>query len=160
MTVLRMTVLRSMLVVAVLAAAGCASTSKVMLGPARAPIPAEAVRVYVEPPLRFREIARLEANSAIGFGTPGQTDSAIATLRREAAALGANGLLLMGIDTVRPPVGVSLGTGIVRRHVGVFGSVGVPTSQRRAVGVAIWVTDDRVAPGLPHEAPPDADRPG
>lgn len=139
-----MTAFRSLLVVVLLAAvAGCASTSKVMLGPARAPIPAEAVRVYVEPPARFEEIARLEASSAIGFGTPGQTDSAIATLRREAAALGANGLLLVGVDTVRPPVGVNVGTGIVRRHVGVFGSVGVPTSQRRAVGVAIWVVEDR-----------------
>lgn len=157
MTVLPMTVLRSILVVVLFAAAGCASTSKVMLGPARAPVPAEAVRVYVEPPLRFQEIARLEASSAIGFGTPGQTDSAIATLRREAAALGANGLLLLGIDTVRPPVGVSLGTGVVRRHVGVFGSVGVPTSQRRAVGVAIWVIEDRVDPALPMEVPPDAD---
>ncbi|HET8818364.1 MAG TPA: hypothetical protein VFM73_02350 [Xanthomonadaceae bacterium] len=150
-----MTVLRSTLVFMLLAVAGCASTSKVMLGPARPPIPAEAVRVYVDPPARFQEIARLEADSAIGFGTPGQTDSAIATLRREAAALGANGLLLLGVDTVRPPVGVSVGTGIVRRHVGVFGSVGVPTSQRRAVGVAIWVVGDRIDAGLPFEAPPD-----
>lgn len=150
-----MTVFRSTVVLALVALAGCASTSKVMLGPARPPIPAEAVRVYVDPPVRFQEIARLEADSAIGFGTPGQTDSAIATLRREAAALGANGLLLLGVDTVRPPVGVSLGTGIVRRHVGVFGSVGVPTSQRRAVGVAIWVIEDRIDPAPPHGAPPE-----
>lgn len=138
-----MTALRALLLVVVLAGlAGCASTSKVMLGPARPPVPAESVRVYVAPPTRFEEIARLETESPIGFGTPGQTDSAIARLRREAAALGANGVLLLGVDTVRPPVGVSVGTGIVRRHVGVFGSVGVPTSQRRAVGVAIWVVED------------------
>ena len=122
--------------------AGCASTSKVMLGPARAPIAAESVQVYVEPPARFEEIARLETDSPIGFGTPGQTDSAIARLRREAAALGANGVLLLGVDTVAPPVGVSVGTGVARRHVGIFGSVGIPTSQRRAVGVAIWVIED------------------
>ena len=138
-----MTVFRALLVVGLLVlVAGCASTSKVMLGPARAPVAAEAVRVYVEPPARFEEIARLETDSPIGFGTPGQTDSAIARLRREAAALGANGVLLLGVDTVAPPVGVSLGTGMVRRHVGVFGSVGIPTSQRRAVGVAIWVIED------------------
>lgn len=113
-----------------------------MLGPARAPIAAESVRVYTAPPARFEEIARLETESPIGFGTPGQTDSAIARLRREAAALGANGVLLLGVDTVAPPVGVSVGTGVVRRHVGVFGSVGIPTSQRRAVGVAIWVIED------------------
>lgn len=133
---------RLLLVCLLGAVAGCASTSKVMLGPARAPVAAESVRVYTHPPARFEEIARLETDSAIGFGTPGQTDSAIARLRREAAALGANGVLLLGVDTVRPPVGVSVGTGVVRRHVGVFGSVGVPTAQRRAVGVAIWVIED------------------
>ena len=137
-----MTPFRALSVVALLALAGCASTSKVMLGPARAPVAAEAVRVYMEPPARFQEIARLETDSAIGFGTPGQTDSAIATLRREAGALGANGVLLLGVDTVAPPVGVNVGTGIVRSRMGVFGSVGVPTSQRRAVGVAIWVVED------------------
>ena len=138
-----MTVFRALLVVGLLVlVAGCASTSKVMLGPARAPVAAEAVRVYVEPPARFEEIARLETDSPIGFGTAGQADSAIARLRREAAALGANGVVLLGVDTVRPPVGVSVGTGIARRHLGVFGSVGVPTSQRRAVGVAIWVIED------------------
>src|SRR5690606_1353211 len=82
------------------AAAGCASTSKIMLGPARAPIAAQDVQVYVSPPARFEEIARIEADSPLGFGTPGQTDSAVASLRREAAALGANGLLLLGVDTV------------------------------------------------------------
>ena len=138
-----MTALRCVsLLLALAFAAGCASTSKVMLGPARAPVAAEAVRVYVEPPARFEEIARLETESAVGFGTPGQTDSAIARLRREAAALGANGVLLLGVDTVAPPVGVSVGTGVARRHVGIFGSVGIPTSQRRAVGVAIWVLED------------------
>lgn len=138
-----MTALRCVsLLLALALAAGCASTSKVMLGPARAPVAAEAVRVYVDPPARFEEIARLETESAVGFGTPGQTDSAIARLRREAAALGANGVLLLGVDTVAPPVGVSVGTGIARRHVGIFGSVGIPTSQRRAAGVAIWVLED------------------
>lgn len=137
-----MTALRALvLIVALAGLAGCASTSKVMLGPARTPIAPEAVRVYVEPPARFQEIARLETDSPIGFGTPGQTDSAIARLRREAAALGANGVLLLGVDTVRPPVGVSVGTGVVRRHLGVFGSVGIPTSQRRAVGIAIHVIE-------------------
>lgn len=137
-----MNAFRPLIAVALLALAGCASTSKVMLGPARPPIAAEAVRVYMDAPARFEEIARLETDSAIGFGTPGQTDSAIAKLRREAAALGANGVLLLGVDTVAPPVGVNVGTGIARRHLGVFGSVGIPTSQRRAVGVAIWVVED------------------
>ena len=37
------------------------------------------------------EIAQLEYSSAVGFGTQGQTDAAVARLKREAASLGANG---------------------------------------------------------------------
>src|SRR5690606_22761005 len=122
--------------------AGCASTHRVMLGQPRPAIAPEQVQVYVQPPARFEEIAQLETESAIGFGTAGQTDSAIARLRREAAALGANGVLLVGVDSVRPPVGVSVGTGVVRSRVGVFGSVGVPTQQRRAAGIAIHVIEE------------------
>lgn len=122
--------------------AGCASTSKIMLGAARPALAPEQVRIYSAPPLRFEEIARLETSSAIGFGTAGQTDAAIDKLRREAAALGANGVLLLGVDSMAPPVGVGIGTGIARRHVGVFGSVGIPTTQRRAVGIAIYVIQE------------------
>src|SRR5690606_2878482 len=118
-----MTLPRLPAIALLLVLAGCASTHRVMLGQPRPAIAPEQVQVYVQPPARFEEIAQLETESAIGFGTAGQTDSAIARLRREAAALGANGVLLVGVDSVRPPVGVSVGTGVVRSRVGVFGSV-------------------------------------
>jgi len=137
-----MTLPRLPAIALLLVLAGCASTHRVMLGQPRPAIAPEQVQVYVQPPARFEEIAQLETESAIGFGTAGQTDSAIARLRREAAALGANGVLLVGVDSVRPPVGVSVGTGVVRSRVGVFGSVGVPTQQRRAVGIAIHVIEE------------------
>ena len=77
-----------------LVAAGCASTSKVMLGRARAPIDPALVQIYSTPPAGSQEIAQLESASAVGFGTQGQTDAAVARLKREAAALGANGVLI------------------------------------------------------------------
>ncbi|RBC81402.1 hypothetical protein BRM99_08545, partial [Xanthomonas oryzae pv. oryzae] len=54
--------------------AGCASSSKVMLGQARAPIDPAQVRVYSKAPVGSVEIAQLESTSAAGFGTQGQTD--------------------------------------------------------------------------------------
>ncbi|MEC5115539.1 hypothetical protein XocBur1_20430, partial [Xanthomonas oryzae pv. oryzicola] len=53
--------------------AGCASSSKVMLGQARAPIDPAQVRVYSKAPVGSVEIAQLESTSAAGFGTQGQT---------------------------------------------------------------------------------------
>ena len=122
--------------------AGCASTHWVILSPPRPAIAVEQVRVYHVAPKRFEEIARLESSSAIGFGTSGQTDAAIARLRREAAKLGANGVLLLGVGSVAPPVSVGVGTGVHRSHVGVYGGFGIPTTQRQAVGVAIHVIEE------------------
>ena len=91
-----------------LAAAGCASTSKVMLGRARAPIDPAQVQIYSTPPAGSQEIAQLESASAVGFGTQGQTDAAVARLKREAAALGANGVVLVGVGSSGSPVGMSV----------------------------------------------------
>lgn len=123
------------------ALAGCASTSKVMLGKARAPINPALVQVYSTPPAGSIEIAQLESSSAVGFGTQGQTDAAMTRLKREAAALGANGVVLMGVGSSGSPVGMSVGAGSYGSHVGGGLGVGIPTTQRRAAGVAIWVPE-------------------
>lgn len=122
--------------------AACASTHKVMLGAARPAIDPAQVQVYQVAPRRYEEIARLDASSAIGFGTQGQTNAAIERLRREAAALGANGVLLLGVDTVAPPVSFGVGGGSYGRSGGVSVGAGVPTAQRRAAGIAIHVIED------------------
>ena len=122
-----------------LATSGCASTSKVMLGQARAPVDPASVQVYSTSPAGAVEIAQLESSSAVGFGTQGQTDAAIARLKREAAALGANGVILMGVGSGGSPVGMSVGAGSFGRHGGGGLSMGIPTQQKRAAGIAIWV---------------------
>lgn len=81
----------------------------------------------------------------MGFGTQGQTDAAVARLKREAAALGANGVILMGVGSSGSPVGMSVGAGSYGSHVGGGVGIGIPTTQKRAAGVAIWV---------PNPAPP------
>ena len=136
-----------------LVAAGCASTSKVMLGRARAPIDPALVQIYSTPPAGSQEIAQLESSSAVGFGTQGQTDAAVARLKREAAALGANGVVLMGVGSSGSPVGMSVGAGTFGRHTAGGLSVGIPTTQKKAAGIAIWVPPESVPPA---EAGPPA----
>ncbi|MCF7750219.1 hypothetical protein KQ945_05645 [Bacillus subtilis subsp. subtilis] len=132
-----------------LALAGCASTSKVMLGQARAPVDPASVQIYSTPPAGSVEIAQLESSSAVGFGTQGQTDAAVLRLKREAAALGANGVILMGVGSSGSPVGMSVGAGSYGSHVGGGLGIGIPTTQKRAAGVAIWVPNPTAPARLP-----------
>ncbi|WP_043927505.1 hypothetical protein, partial [Xanthomonas citri] len=89
--------------------ASCASSSKVMLGQARAPIDPAQVQVYSNAPVGSVEIAQLESTSAAGFGTQGQTDAAVQRLKREAAKLGANGVVIVGVGSERSGGGLSVG---------------------------------------------------
>jgi hypothetical protein len=130
--------------------AGCASTSKVMLGQAYAPTDPAQVRIYTTPPAGSIEIAQLESSSAVGFGTQGQTDAAIARLKREAAALGANGVVLMGVGSTPSAGGMSVGAGSYGGNVAGGIGIGIPTTQKRAAGIAIFVP----AAAIPADQPP------
>ena len=126
----------------VLLVSGCASTHHVLLGQPRPAISPDLVKVYQVPPKRYEEIARLDSSSAVGFGTQGQTNAAIERLAREAAKLGANGVLLLGVDTTGSPVSMGVGGGSYGRHGGASVGFGIPTAQRRAAGIAIHVIEE------------------
>lgn len=132
----------------------CANTSTVMLGQPRAAIDPALVRIYTTPPPGSVEIAQLESSSAVGFGTQGQTDAALARLKREAAALGANGVILMGVGSSGSPVGMSVGAGSYGRSSGGSVGLGIPTTQKRAAGVAIHVPAGAAQP-QPQPMPSD-----
>jgi hypothetical protein len=121
-----------------LALAGCASSSKVMIGQARPPIDPAQVQIYPTAPAGSVEIAQLESTSGAGFGTQGQTDAVVERLKREAAKLGANGIVLMGVGSERSGGGVSVGAGSYGGHVGGGLGIGIPTTQKRGAAVAIW----------------------
>ena len=133
--------------------AGCASTSRVMLGQAYAPTDPTQVRIYTTPPAGSVEIAQLESSSAVGFGTQGQTDAAIARLKREAAALGANGVILMGVGSTPSAGGMSVGAGSFGSNVAGGIGIGIPTTQKRAAGVAILVPAASIPPENPAPTP-------
>jgi|GEM_PF-80598 len=145
---------------AVLLLSGCAGSSKVMVGQARPPIDPAQVQIYTVVPAGAQEIAQIESSSAIGFGTQGQTDSAVARLKAEAAALGANGVVLMGVGSSGSSGGgVSVGGGSwgSSSYGGV--GIGIPTQQKKAVGMAIWVPAGAVPAVMPMPMPVPATAP-
>lgn len=125
--------------------AGCATTSHVMLSPARPAIAPERVRVYFSPPPgRYVEIALLEtASGPLTYGEQNKTDAVMAKLRAEAARLGANGVLVQGMGSGRDGgrVNVGMGGGSFGGHTRIGGGVGVDISptQKHAQAIAILV---------------------
>lgn len=140
--------MRSLISTSFLAAAllaGCATTSHVMISPARPAIAPAQVRLYFAPPPgRYVEIALLETSSGpFTYGEQNKMDAVMAKLRAEAASLGANGVLVEGVAGAanggRVNVGVGGGSFGGRSHVG--GGVGVDISptQKHARAIAILV---------------------
>jgi hypothetical protein len=74
----------------------CAPASAVLVGHARAAVPAAAVRVYLSPPPSFEDIAALSASrkSVYLFAGNRLDDKIIERLKKQAALLGANGVIL------------------------------------------------------------------
>jgi uncharacterized protein YbjQ (UPF0145 family) len=130
--------------VVLLALTGCATSSHVLIGTPRPPIPPESVRVYLQPPPRFEQIATIEATSQGSLALTGQQnmDKAIERLKKEAAKVGANGILLQGVrNTQSGAIGTGVGSssygGGSAVGVGVGGSFGLYS--KAAQGIAIYV---------------------
>jgi hypothetical protein len=87
--------LRFLLALAVLAVGACASSSAIVTGNTRAPIAPEQVKTYLEPPAEFEVIGLVNASSNAGWTEQGSLNYAVEELKREAAKLGANGVLLV-----------------------------------------------------------------
>ncbi|GAB3312374.1 hypothetical protein [Luteimonas notoginsengisoli] len=138
-----------------LALSACAS-SALVTGTPRAPIDPSQVRVYFQaPPGGYEEIAMLESNSgAFTYGEQNKMNAVVAKLRKEAAKLGANGVLFRGTDDGYGGGGVSVGAGGGRVGGSSFsgGGVGINISPRQkyARGIAIHVAH----PAAVDETPP------
>ncbi len=123
---------------------GCSTSSHVMIGTARPPISPESVRIYLQPPPQYEQIATLDATSQGSFAITSQQnmDKAVARLKEEAAKLGANGVLLQGVQDQQTG---SIGTGVGSSSYGPGSSTGVGVggsfaiSNKAVHGVAIYV---------------------
>jgi hypothetical protein len=90
--------------IVVLLLAGCAASSHILTGTKRPPIDPAQVKLYSQPPVKYEEVAIIEASSRNSFaiGDQGKVNVVIERLKAEAAQLGANGVLLQmtGSETV------------------------------------------------------------
>ncbi|MBV8911323.1 MAG: hypothetical protein JOZ89_11250 [Gammaproteobacteria bacterium] len=125
-------------------AASCSTTSHVLLGTPRPPISPESVRIYMQPPPKYEQIAMVSASSQGSLALTGQQnmDKAMQRLKTEAAKLGANGVLLQGVhDTQSSSIGAGGGGASYGPRsatgVGVGGSFGL--TSKAAQGLAIYV---------------------
>jgi hypothetical protein len=121
---------------------GCASSSHVLVGQARAPISPDEVKVYLEPPPHYEQIAALDASSS-GFGSDqSKMDSAVAHLKAEAAKVGANGVLLQAVENQQSgSIGVGVGGASVGGNSAMGTSVGGGSGlySKAAKALAIYV---------------------
>ena len=137
---------------ALLVLSGCASTSRTIVGQLRPAISPASVRIYTTPPKRYDEIAILDATSggSLAQSSVAGTEEAIQRLKEEAAALGANGVLLLEVGE-QPGGSIGFGFGGTgfstgRRHFTAAGggaSFGTPIMHKAARGIAIYVPDRR-----------------
>jgi hypothetical protein len=165
-----MTCLKNSITAAALALllAGCSTSSHVLLGTPRPPIPPEQVRVYAQPPARYEQIASINANSSASLALTGQQnmDKALERMKAEAAKLGANGILLQGVsDAQTGSIGTGVGSSSYGSHSSVGGGVGgsFALTSKVTQGLAIYVPPDQgAAPGAPFPlmAPPPPPPPG
>ncbi len=90
---------------------GCA-TRPIIVGEVRSPISPEAVRVYRVPPRHFERIAIIDSPAGTSWIFPDRPsmELGISRLREQAAALGANGILLERVYDV-PAGGLAIGVG-------------------------------------------------
>jgi hypothetical protein len=122
---------------------GC-TTCAIIVGQPRPAISPEAVHVYSVPPRHFERIAIINSSAGTGWIFPDRPsmELGISRLREQAAALGANGILLEGVYDVSAG-GLSIGVGGFgssgHSFYGGAGDVGGPLINHRVEAVAIYV---------------------
>lgn len=129
----RMPVNRAALLTAtiiVFALNACATNQKIITGTPLPPISSNKVKIYSHPPESFKEIAILNAskNDLLGLQKPQSNKAIIEQLKRSAASLGANGILIRSRDHKRQNV---IGSGY-----GVDGSTATSSKSREANSTA------------------------
>ena len=111
--------------------AGCASGTALVTGQTR-PVIADhtSVVILTEMPDGAEEIARVKASSDTGWTQQGKLDKAVDELKKQAAKVGANAVVLTSQDTSSEVVGVpAYGGGTI-----------IGTSETEIVqGIAVWI---------------------
>ncbi|MDJ0910460.1 MAG: hypothetical protein QNI99_14780 [Woeseiaceae bacterium] len=111
--------------------AGCAEGSALIVGQTRPAIEnPESIRILTEMPDGAEQIAFVKASSDDGWTQQGDLDLAVAELKRQAAKVGANAIVLTSHQTESQVVGIPQSDGGTQ----------IGTSEKQVVeGIAVWV---------------------
>ncbi len=135
---------KNLLILALGVVLGCASGSILVTGNKRTPISPDMVVLYTTPPPEYEVIGQIIASSDEAFSSQqGRLDYAVKRLKKEAAQVGANGVLLKyhGLKS-----GDS--TGVFVPSYGGGGMFYAASSEEMVVrGDAIWVPADSISNG-------------
>lgn len=126
--------MRLLLVVAVLLSlVGCASVSAIVTGKTRPAIDPSAVKLYSTAPKHYEDVAILSSKANSGLTAQGKVDNAVAGLKKKAAQLGANGVLIEASGTQNGgAVAIPSGNGFVL----------APVENQVVQGRAIFVSEE------------------
>lgn len=119
-----------LLLFTVVALTACASGSHIITGTARTPIDFKLVKLYLDEPEVYETIGIVKASSDAGWTEQGSQDYAVEELKKQAAKIGANGVLLLSSGQVTSStVGINPSGG----------SYAIPVSAQTIIGKAIYI---------------------
>ncbi len=110
----------------------CASGSSIVTGNVRAPIDFNQVKLYLDAPKNYETIGIVKASSDAGWTEQDSQDYAVQELKKQAAKLGANGVLLSAIGENTSAIVGTYSTG---------GTYVIPVSEQTVTGRAIYVSE-------------------
>lgn len=137
---------------------GCA-TSYVLVGNRHTPVSPDQVRVLLQPPANYETIAILQTSDRgkLCFTAQCRTNEVMDRLKDQAAKLGANAILLQGLDSQYVgSVGSSYGTATYGHGYASGSGIGISTAINSETGkaIAIYISaDPMLTPGY---VPPNA----
>lgn len=77
---------------------GCVTGSSIITGNVRTAIDPKIVKIYLNPPAKYETIAIIEVSSDVAFSSQAAQNRTINKLKKEAAKLGANGVLFKSTE--------------------------------------------------------------
>ena len=112
---------------------GCATGSVVLTGTARPSTDPQSVKLYIEEPKKYDVLGLVEASSDSGWTDQGSQDYAVSELKKQAAKIGANGVLLTTTGTQTSAITGGYGNGSMWV---------VPVNAKVVRGTAIFVNEE------------------
>lgn len=133
------------LLATLLVVAGCSTSSHVVVGNVRPPTKPENVKLFLQPPKKYEQVGLVNADNIGSTAVSNQRkiNVAVARLKKEAAKLGANGILLGNVSgsggvVVSSTSGYQVGSTFNSTGVGVVSGGHI----KNVSGIAIYVTEE------------------